>query len=103
MSTLQRSALNARIAKLPRLPDGIAPSVAPYSVHDKDDDDDEEEEEEEEEIDELGELPSTATSNQYFISRFASHKIFANISFFLFIVQIKSFEPNFEALQTQRC
>ncbi|KAF8589894.1 protein phosphatase methylesterase [Ramaria rubella] len=50
MSTLQRSAMSARIAKLPQLPPGVAPSVSPYG---RDGDEDEEEE-----ADDLGALPT---------------------------------------------
>ncbi|KAF8512476.1 protein phosphatase methylesterase [Gautieria morchelliformis] len=59
MSALQRSALSARIAKLPQLPPGIAPTVAPQSNYDDCEDD-----VEEDETDGLGALPSMAPSNQ---------------------------------------
>jgi protein phosphatase methylesterase 1 len=62
MSALQRSALSARIARLPQLPPGIAPTVAPYAHQDEDN------EEEEQETDDLGSLPTSTTmapSNQY--------------------------------------
>jgi len=51
MSALQRSAMSARIAKLPQLPPGIEPSVAPFSPDGEDMD--------EEENDDLGDLPRT--------------------------------------------
>lgn len=48
MSSLQRSALSARLAKLPQLPpEVIAPTVAPFSQDEND----------EEETDDLGDLP----------------------------------------------
>jgi hypothetical protein len=69
MSTLQRSALSARIAKLPELPPGIEPTVAPQSNYD---DEDDVEEEEEDETDGLGALPSTmAPPNQYIYQLFS--------------------------------
>lgn len=49
MSSLQRSAMSARLAKLPQLPPEIAPTVAPFS---QDDDEDEE-------TDDLGDLPQS--------------------------------------------
>ena len=81
MSSLQRSAMSARIAKLPRLPYGIAPSVAQSSLHDEDD-------VAEEESDDLGALPSTATTlNQYLIFYLLTN-VSVNISNFLFFIQI---------------
>lgn len=77
MSALQRSALSARIAKLPQVPPGIAPTVAPYARHDEDDD------EEEKEIDGLGALPNTATQTIQYINRlgFTLHPLtFTNFS-----------------------
>lgn len=59
MSALQRSAMSARIAKLPQLPPGIEPSVAPLAPYGVD------LKEEEEENDDLGDLPySMSVSKQ---------------------------------------
>jgi protein phosphatase methylesterase 1 len=59
MSALQRSAMSARIAKLPQtLPGAPAPTTAPQSHYDLSGDG-----EDEDENDDLGDLPTSTTSS----------------------------------------